>query len=59
MTALEAFCNAGIGLVVSWCATLFVLGYTPAASAAVTLMFFALSFTRTYVLRRIFAGLAR
>jgi hypothetical protein len=31
MSALEALCNAVIGFVVSWCATLFVLGYSPAA----------------------------
>ena len=28
MTALEALCNAAIGLLVSWAATFFVLGYS-------------------------------
>lgn len=55
MNAIEALTNASIGLVVSWLATVFVLGYSPAHSLAVTLMFFGLSFTRAYVLRRIFA----
>lgn len=53
----ESFCNAGIGLVVSWAATWLVLGYTAAQSIAVTLMFFALSFTRAYALRSIFRRL--
>ena len=54
MDATEALANAVIGLVVSWTATLFVLGYTPAQSAAITLMFFGLSFTRSWVLRALF-----
>jgi hypothetical protein len=54
MSALEALCNAVIGFVVSWCATLFVLGYSPTESLAVTGMFFALSFTRAWVLREVF-----
>ncbi len=57
MSALEALCNAVIGLVVSWLVTWLVLGYTPAQSIGVTAMFFGLSFTRAYVLRRIFRGL--
>lgn len=55
MTALEAFTNAAIGLVVSWLATFFVLGYSAAGSASVTAMFFTLSFVRAYVLREIFS----
>jgi hypothetical protein len=51
MNALEALANAAIGLVVSWCATFFVLGYSPAGSAAVTGMFFALSFVRAWAVR--------
>ena len=53
----ESLCNAGIGLVVSWSATWLVLGYTADQSIAVTLMFFALSFVRTFVLRSIFRRL--
>ena len=34
MSAIEALCSALIGLCVSWTATLFVLGYSPADSAA-------------------------
>lgn len=56
--SLEALANAVVGLMVSWAATFFVLGYSARGSVAVTLMFFALSFTRTYVLRRVFRGLA-
>ena len=50
----ESLLNAGIGLVVSWAATFFVLGYSAAGSAGVTLMFFTLSFARAYALRAIF-----
>jgi len=54
MDALEAITNATIGFVVSWAATLLVLGYSPAESIAVTAMFFGLSFTRSWALRRFF-----
>lgn len=55
MNATEALANATIGLLVSWAATFFVLGYSATGSAAVTAMFFGLSFARSYLLRRIFA----
>lgn len=58
MIAAESLANAIIGLCVSWAATYFVLGYTASGSLGVTAMFFGLSFTRSYVLRRIFARLA-
>ena len=58
MDALEAFANASVGLVVSWSATWLVLGYSPASSAAVTAMFFGLSFTRAWIIRGIFRGLS-
>lgn len=58
VSSIEALANAAIGFAVSWAATFFVLGYSPAASMGVTAMFFGLSFTRSYVLRRIFARLA-
>ena len=57
MNALESFANAGIGLLVSWAATHFILGYTAAGSLVVTLMFFCLSFARSYALRLIFERL--
>lgn len=57
MDALEAFTNAAVGLVVSWAATFFVLGYTAGGSVAVTLMFFGLSFARSWALRVIFRRL--
>ena len=57
MTALEALANALIGLAASWAATFFVLGYSPADSAAITAMFFGLSFTRSYLLRLLFRRL--
>ena len=50
----EALANAAIGLLVSWAATWFVLGYSPAQSIAVTMMFFGLSFARSYALRLYF-----
>lgn len=56
--ATEALANAVIGLLVSWTATWAVLDYSAAESVAVTLMFFGLSFTRSYALRRIFRWLA-
>jgi hypothetical protein len=59
MAAIEALTNAAVGLVVSWAATFFVLGYSPAASIAVTLMFFGLSFTRAYLLRLLFRRLSQ
>ena len=52
--ATEALTNAVIGFAASWAATYFVLGYTAAGSIAVTLMFFGLSFGRSYILRRVF-----
>ena len=52
--ALEALSNAAIGFVISWAATFWILGYSAAGSIAVTAMFFALSFSRSYILRRLF-----
>ena len=54
MSALEALANAAIGLLVSWAATFWILGYTATGSIGVTLMFFGLSFTRSWVLRFVF-----
>lgn len=53
-SALEALCNAVIGLVVSWTLTLLVLGYSPGQSALVTLMFFVASFARSWAIREAF-----
>lgn len=58
MDAYEAFANAIIGLIVSWAATAFVLGYSAAQSAAITAMFFGLSFGRSYLLRKVFKWLS-
>lgn len=60
MSLIEAWCNAGIGLVVSWLFTFYCLpmfGYEPSAHAAlwITLIYFFLSMSRTYVLRRLFS----
>ena len=57
MSALEALCNAGVGMVASWAVTWLVLGYSPGQSIAVTAMFFGLSFTRAWIIRSIFRGL--
>ena len=53
---IEAFANAAVGLILSWLASVLVLGYTAAESVGVTAMFFALSFSRSWVLRRFFRG---
>ena len=58
VSALEALANATIGLLVSWAATFFILGYSASGSAAVTAMFFGLSFARSYALRLIFRRFA-
>lgn len=58
LAAWEAFANAAIGLLISWAATWLLLGYSPAASVGVSLLFFGLSFARSYVLRRVFARMA-
>ena len=55
--ATEALANAIVGLVVSWAATFFVLGYSAAGSVAVTAMFFCLSFVRAWALRALFRRL--
>ena len=52
--ALEALANASIGFAISWAATFWILGYSAAGSIAVTAMFFTLSFSRSYILRRLF-----
>ena len=57
LDTIEALTNAVVGLLVSWAATFFVLGYSAAGSAAVTAMFFVISFARAWVLRRIFRSL--
>ncbi len=59
MDAIEALTNAVVGLLVSWAATFFVLGYTPGQSAAITAMFFALSFLRAWAIRAVFRRLSR
>ena len=55
--AAEALLNATIGLAVSWAATRFVLGYDAAQSAAITGMFFGLSFARAWAIRAVFRRL--
>ena len=58
MDAIESIANATIGLLVSWAATFWILGYTATGSIGVTLMFFGLSFTRSWVLRVLFRRIA-
>jgi len=55
--AAEALANAIVGLLVSWAATSFILGYSASESAAITGMFFGLSFGRAYLIRRIFRAI--
>ena len=57
LDAIEALSNAVIGLIISWLATYFILGFGPAQSAGITAMFFCLSFTRGWIIRRIFRGM--
>jgi hypothetical protein len=54
MDTIEALCNATIGLIVSWAATFFVLGYSATGSVAVTALFFAISFARSWAIRAAF-----
>ena len=50
----EAITNAAIGLIVSWLITWAVLGFTPAQSIGITLMFFAVSTARAFAVREAF-----
>jgi hypothetical protein len=52
--AIEALTNAVIGFVVSFAATFFVLGFSPAQSTGITVMFFGLSFSRAWIIRAAF-----
>lgn len=59
LDTIEAATNATVGLLVSWIATYTVLplwGLHPSASvsAGLTGLFFALSFSRSWVVRKIF-----
>ena len=58
LDAIEAITNAVVGLVISWLVTWAVLGFSLAASAGITGMFFGLSTARSFVLRRVFRRLA-
>ena len=58
-SAIEAVCNAIIGLAVSWAVTFYALplwGFAPSASASagITAMYFAISFARSWVIREAF-----
>lgn len=58
-SAIEALCNAVIGLAVSWAVTFYALplwGFTPSysASAGITTMYFAISFVRSWAIREAF-----
>lgn len=55
---IEAISNAAVGFAVSAAATRLVLGYDLGQSIAITVMFFGLSFARSYLLRIIFRRLA-
>lgn len=59
LSALEALTNAVIGLFVSWAVTYALLplwGYSPtvAESAGITVMYFFISFARSWVIREVF-----
>lgn len=57
MSDIEAIANIVIGFWASWAAAFFILGYSAGGSLAVTAMFFALSFARSYALSLIFKRL--
>ena len=63
LDALEALTNATVGLLVSWGVTYLLLplwGLTPTigASLGITAMYFCISALRSFVVRRIFRGIA-
>ena len=56
ISAAEAFVNATVGLLVSWCVTYWGLplfGLTPSASASalITGLYFVVSFARAWIIR--------
>lgn len=60
MSALEALCNASIGLIVSWAVTYWCLpfwGLEPSASASlgITAFYFVVSFARAWAIREVFS----
>ena len=59
ISAVEALTNAVVGLIVSWAVTYYALplwGLTPSASASagITAVYFAVSFTRAWIIRELF-----
>ena len=59
LSAIEALCNAVVGLAVSWCITFYALpmwGLEPSAraSAGITGMYFGISFARSWAIREAF-----
>ena len=59
LSAIEALCNAVVGLFVSWAITFYALplwGLTPSASASlgITGMYFVISFARSWAIREAF-----
>lgn len=59
LSALEALCNAVVGLIVSWAVTYYALplwGLTPSASAAasITGLYFIVSWARSFIIREVF-----
>ena len=62
-SAIEALCNAFVGLAVSWAVTFYALpfwGLTPSASASagITAMYFGISFARSWAIREAFRRLS-
>ena len=59
MSAIEAMCNATLGLAVSWAVTYWCLplwGLQPSApdAAAITALYFVVSFLRSWAIREVF-----
>jgi hypothetical protein len=54
LSLAEAITNATLGLIVSWLITWAVLGFTPVQSAGITLLFFAVSTVRSFIVREAF-----
>jgi hypothetical protein len=58
LSLAEAITNATLGLIVSWLITWAVLGFTPEQSVGITLLFFAVSTVRSFIVREAFRRFA-
>ena len=64
MSAIEALCNAIVGLAVSWLVTYYALPWwglepSPSAATGITLFYFTASFLRSWAIREVFRRVCR